>query len=159
MAKILKPPDSLQFFKSTASKSIFLAGTIEMGIAEDWRKYIENYFINDSIIFLNPLRDTWDNTLEQKIENPVFRQQVEWELEALELADIIVMNFLPGTKSPISMLEFGLHARSQKLIVYCPGGFWRKGNIDIVCQKYNIKQVNDFDELIKVIKESANNYL
>ena len=54
--------------------------------------------------------------------------------------------------SPITLLELGIHAKSRKLIVYCPEGFWRKGNVDIVCEKYNIKQVDSFEELKKAIK-------
>jgi hypothetical protein len=50
-------------------------------------------------------------------------------------------------------LELGLHARDGKLIVLCPEGFWRKGNVDIVCEKYGVKQVESFEELIKAINE------
>lgn len=31
-------------------------------------------------------------------------------------------------------------------------GFWRKGNVDIVCERYNIKQVNNFEDLILEVK-------
>ena len=48
---------------------------------------------------------------EQEADEPEFRRQVEWELGALESADVIVMYFAPGTQSPISLLEMGLHAR------------------------------------------------
>lgn len=68
----------------------------------------------------------------------------------MEVADLIVMYFDPTTKSPISLLELGLHAKDN-LVVLCPEGFWRKGNVDIVCQYYNINQVETFDGLIKYI--------
>jgi hypothetical protein len=58
----------------------------------------------------------------------------------------------PKTKSPISLLELGLHANSSKLIVCCPEGFYRKGNVDIVCKKYGIMQVDTFDSLIEKIR-------
>ena len=60
--------------------------------------------------------------------------QVEWELEGLELCDIIIMYFDSNTKSPISLLELGLFAHKKKMIVFCPNGFWRKGNVDVVCK-------------------------
>jgi hypothetical protein len=63
------------------------------------------------------------------------------------------MVFDPNTKSPISLLELGLHASSEKMVVICPEGFWRKGNVDIVCEKHNIKQVKDIDELVEYIYE------
>ena len=52
--------------------------------------------------------------------DPQFSQQVNWELDALEVADWIVVYFDPDTQSPISMLELGLHAKSDKVIVCCP---------------------------------------
>ena len=66
------------------------------------------------------------------------------------------MWFDPKTKSPISLLELGLFADKYKLIVYCPEGFWRKGNVDIVCKRYNVTQVNSLDELITEIKRLVN---
>jgi hypothetical protein len=135
--------------------SVFLGGSIEMGKAEDWQKILIKALSDKQIIFLNPRRNDWDSTWEQKITNPEFKLQVTWELTALEFSDIIVMYFDPNTKSPISLLELGLHAKSKKLIVFCPEGFWRKGNVDIVCEKYGITQVDSVDELIKTLEKIA----
>jgi hypothetical protein len=66
----------------------------------------------------------------------------------LDSSDIIVMYFDPNTKSPISLLELGLYAASGKLIVCCPEGFWRKGNVDIVCQRYKVPTVETIEDLI-----------
>ena len=66
------------------------------------------------------------------------------------------MYFEPGSKSPISLLEFGMYAKTNKLMVVCPDGFWRKGNVDIVCEKYNIKSFDSFDELVDQIKNQIN---
>lgn len=60
------------------------------------------------------------------------------------------MYFDPSTKSPISLLELGLYARAGKMIVCCPDGFWRKGNVDIVCFRHKIKQVQTLDALINM---------
>ena len=135
--------------------SVFLGGSIEMGKAEDWQKILIKAFSDKQIIFLNPRRNDWDSTWEQKITNPEFKLQGTWELTALEFSDIIVMYFDPNTKSPISLLELGLHAKSKKLIVFCPEGFWRKGNVDIVCERYGITQVDSVDELIKTLEKIA----
>jgi len=135
--------------------SVFLGGSIEMGKAEDWQKLLIKALSDKQIIFLNPRRNDWDSTWEQTITNPEFKLQVTWELTALEFSDIIVMYFDPNTKSPISLLELGLHAKSKKLIVFCPEGFWRKGNVDIVCEKYGITQVESVDELIKTLQKIA----
>jgi hypothetical protein len=62
------------------------------------------------------------------------------------------MYFDPNTTSPISLLELGLHAKSKKMIVCCPEGFWRKGNVDIVCKTYNVHQVDTLDDIINYLK-------
>lgn len=148
---IIKPPYSLNTIQNKFS--VFLAGSIEMGIAENWQQKIEKALEKtDDICILNPRRDDWDSSWKQSIENKQFNEQVNWELEGLEKANMIVFYFAPETKSPVSMLELGLFARSGKLVVCCPEGFWRKGNIDIVCKKYKIQQVNTLEEIITKIK-------
>ncbi len=154
MVNTIKPPHSLvntDGLKSpTKPINIFLAGTIDMGNSEDWQFRIINKFIfsNYNINFYNPRRDEWDASWSQTIENPQFYQQVNWELNALDKCDIIFMNFLPDSKSPITLLELGLYANSGKLIVCCPKDFWRRGNVEIVCERYNIPMFDDFDEII-----------
>lgn len=150
-AIILTPPSS-NFDVPKGYKKIFLAGSIEMGKAEDWQqKVIESVADFEKVIY-NPRRENWDSTWAQTIDNPKFKEQVDWELEGLEESDLIIMNFTPETMSPISLMEFGLYARSGKMVVYCPEGFWRKGNVDVVCKRYNIPQVEKFEELITLIK-------
>ena len=123
---------------------IFLAGSIEMGMAENWQEEIVKACSHLTI--LNPRRDDWDSSWQQSIDNTQFREQVEWELQAQEDADLIVFHFDPKTKSPVTLLEFGLFRR--KAIVHCPDGYWRKGNVDIVCRRYGIPQVGSLDALI-----------
>lgn len=149
---ITPPSNSCQI--PNGYKSVFLAGSIEMGKAEDWQaKVIEAVSDFKKVIF-NPRRDIWDASWEQSIDNPKFKEQVDWELDNLEIADLVIMYLAPETMSPISLMEFGLYARSGKLVVYCPNGFWRKGNIDVTCARYHIPQVEKFEELITLIKYS-----
>lgn len=144
---ILKPTSNLS--EAGNRFTVFIAGSIEMGKAENWQVKIEKELsMFDNVCLLNPRRDDWDSTWKQEITNPQFNQQVNWELDALEKADLIVFYFSPETQSPITLLELGLFARSGKLVVCCPNGFWRKGNIDIVCEKYNVPQVNSIEELV-----------
>ena len=150
-AIVLTPPSS-NFDVPKGYKKIFLAGSIEMGKAEDWQQKVITAVSDFEKVIYNPRRENWDSTWAQTIENPKFKEQVRWELESLENSDLIVMNFTPDTMSPISLMEFGLYARSGKMVVYCPEGFWRKGNVDVVCEMYNIPQVEKFEELITLIK-------
>lgn len=133
--------------------SVFLAGSIEMGKAVDWQTDVTESLKDLEIVVLNPRRYDWDSTWKQTKEDPQFREQVEWELNALEHASVIAMYFDPATKSPISLLELGIHAKSDKLVVCCPKDFYRKGNVDLVCEKYHIKQVNDIEELKKELRK------
>ena len=144
--KVYKAPEKYEL--SIADKAIFLAGSIEMGKAEDWQSKVIKALENTDYIILNPRRDDWDSSWKQDISNPQFYEQVTWELEALDMADVIIMHFVPDTMSPISLLELGLHANSGKLLVSCPEGFWRRGNVEIVCETYGIPFFTSIDELI-----------
>ena len=101
---------------------------------------------------LYPRRDDWNKDWKPVRSDKNFRIQVEWELNALEQADYIIMYFAPQSQSPISLLELGLYAKTKKLLVVCPEGFWRKGNVDIVCEKYKIEMFDSIDSLLNTLK-------
>jgi hypothetical protein len=143
--RVIYPPHKIEI--TVAEKSVFLAGSIENGVAEDWQSILIEKISATDWVALNPRRPEWQSDWVQSIENPLFVEQVNWELEGLERADLIVMNFVPNTLSPISLLEFGLYARTGKLVVCCPADFWRKGNVDVVCQRYNVRQVANLEAL------------
>lgn len=149
---IYKSPQNIQH-RDGQLKSVFLAGSIEMDKAIHWQKACEVALTNSYNVF-NPRRIEWDASWKQEISNPSFRRQVEWELDALEQSDIIIMFFAENTKSPISLLEFGLFAKANKMLVVCEKEFWRKGNVDIVCQKYGIPQFKTLDELLVYLLET-----
>ena len=134
---------------------VFLAGSIEMGKAEDWQSKVCRELSDfENIIILNPRRDDWDSSWKQSIENKQFTEQVEWELEAQEKSDYIIMNFCEDTIAPISLLELGLFINSGKMIVACPPKFHRKGNVDIICKKYNgCVAYDSLNSLISEFKE------
>ena len=120
-----------------------------MGAAEDWQTKVIDSAINKNWVILNPRRDDWDSSWQQSIHDDNFKQQVDWELDAQDLSNFIYMYVDPNTKSPISLLELGLYASSNKMIVCCPDGFWRKGNVEIVCDRFGIPLLEDLDKLIK----------
>jgi hypothetical protein len=128
--------------------SVFLAGSIEMGAAELWQDRAGAALDAAGMDVFNPRRPDWDSSWAQDITNIHFFRQVKWEMDALDAADQIVMYFDPATKSPISLLELGLHAASGKMSVVCPEGFWRKGNVDCVCDRFSIPQYATLDEML-----------
>lgn len=146
--KEIKPPHSIVKNSNKSSLKVFLAGTIEMGNSEDWQTKVSNALLDRQYTILNPRRVDWDSSWTQEFENPQFYQQVTWELNALDKADIIILYLLPDSKSPISLLELGLYANSGKLLVCCPNGFWRKGNVDIVCERFNVPVYGNIEKLL-----------
>ncbi len=151
--KVIKAPNKVEV--TGYGPSIFLAGSIEMGKAELWQDRIAKELDRYSGVILNPRRDDWDSSWEQKISNPQFHQQVTWELNALKRASIVAMYLQPGTMSPISLLELGIRAEQKphNLILCCPDGFWRKGNVDIVAQRYGVKVHETFDSFLEAIQK------
>lgn len=133
--------------------SLFLVGSIEMGNADDWQKRAIAQLERENVIIYNPRREDWDSSWVQDISNSKFYEQVKWELDALDKADFILMHFEPDTMSPITLLELGLYASSGKLIVSCPKGFWRRGNVEIVCKKYLIPFFTDLDNMLDSFKK------
>ena len=151
MGRVIMAPGRLNVVPG--ERSVFLAGSIEMGQAEPWQSEVEHALRDLDVVILNPRRADWDASWKQTVEDPQFRAQVEWELAALELAALVLMYFAPGTKSPITLLELGLFARSGKLVVCCPEGYWRKGNVDIVCARYAAEMVPDLGALVRRARE------
>jgi hypothetical protein len=149
MFEVIKPP--------YRKLSIFLAGSIEMGLAEDWKSKNEKELDGLDVTIYNPRRDSWDSSWVQSIHNEQFREQVEWELSAMTTADVIPVYFDPTTKSPITLLELGLF--HKKMIVCCPEGFWRKGNVDILCTRENVPVFEDLKSAIGALKTRINQSL
>ena len=69
------------------------------------------------------------------------------------------MNFANNTKSPVSLLELGLlsQCNPKYTFVCCPDGFWRKGNIEMICDRYGITLCQSYDELCKTIINTLDN--
>lgn len=144
----IQPPND--FSKFLKKPSVFLAGSIEMGVAEKWQEKVASDLMSQDIVILNPRRDDWSSDWEAVIENDVFRAQVEWELDGIAACDVLMMYFSPGTKAPITLMEFGICAATapDKMIVCCPEGFYRKGNVDVACRRFGIEQAPDLEGLV-----------
>jgi len=147
----INPPNRI---KLTADfKTIFLAGSIEQDKADDWQKRAID-MINENeeerTVIFNPRRKDYDAKQEQSMDNPYFWKQVNWELDYIDLVDFVIMYFDPKTKSPITLMELGYMAKTdnQRLVVVCPQGFWRKGNVDIMCWRNNIPRASTLTDAV-----------
>lgn len=155
-ATVVKPP-SIKYDHNRYS--IFLAGSIEMGKAEDWQSKVEKAVADFNINVFNPRRDDWDNSWKQSIKDKNFYGQVKWEHDHLDRSDIIFLYFDPETKSPISMMELGLFAgdRDKTMLVVCPEGFWRRGNVEFICKQYTIPIFETLEEGITALTKELTN--
>jgi len=139
--------------------SIFLAGAIDQGQAEDWQQKVARSLDDIDILVLNPRRDDWDSSWEQTIDNPEFKQQVLWEVKAQEDADLIVFVFTKDSKAPITFFEFGAFGLHKDAIVCAEEGFYRQGNLDIYCEYFNVPMYHNLEEMIadlhQILEERA----
>jgi hypothetical protein len=148
--RVITAPEPLNF-NSIDTNSLFLAGSIEQGKATNWQEYVIGFFKHSDVLILNPRRKEWNPSWIQSKDNPEFFEQVNWELEALQASNFRLFYFEPTTLSPISLLELGLYGPNSQSYVVCPDGFWRKGNIDIVCRKFGIPVYDNLDQALHTI--------
>tara|TARA_R110002003_G_scaffold572_9_gene20532 strand:+ start:411 stop:1292 length:882 start_codon:yes stop_codon:yes gene_type:complete len=138
---------------SLARILLFLAGSIEMGAAVTWQKRLIAHLEHLPIQVSNPRKESWDPKVDVKSVDVKFRSQVEWELAALKRSTLICFFFDTDTISPVTLMELGLWATSGKVIVCCGEKYWRSGNVDIVCDRYNIPRVDSFENLIPAVQD------
>lgn len=143
---MLKPHDVLPSGADTTGfTKIFLAGTIDMGNSRDWQAELMEYFSakDGSYVLFNPRQGNWNGGANGEMD-----YQVNWELDHLEEADVIIMYIIGTSKSPITLLEMGLFARSGKLLVACEPDFYRHDNVRITCAYYGIPLYDSLDDLL-----------
>jgi len=165
MSKVIYPTTPLTPNTNPLMVDVFMAGSIEMGVAVDWQPSATDVleYIEPVRNVFNPRRLDWDSSQPQTIDNPYFASQVNWEMDGLDMADVVYMYFDPNTRSPVTMAELGylsgVHkatewnkmAMRKDFVICCPEGFWRKGNIDIICQRASIEVLTDFEQSLKVL--------
>lgn len=160
------------------SFKIFLAGTIDNGESEDWQSKLiwklalytcsndneidlgSGYDFslgaedNNDIIVFNPRRDNWNKSFTEK----QLEEQIKWEQDHLDEADLIIMYLADNSKSPISLLELGLYGPDGKMIVFCTENFYRATNVKLTCWKYLIPliQSTDINNAAKEIEKIYN---
>jgi Nucleoside 2-deoxyribosyltransferase like len=143
---LIKAPGRIPSSESR-QRYLFLAGSTDV---ESWQDRVSEALKESDWVVLNPRREDWDDTWVESKDDPRFRQQVEWELAAQEMErTTILMYFDPLSKSPISLLELGLFARTGRMKVVCPEGFWKKGNVDLICERYGVRQYGTLEAAIK----------
>lgn len=137
------------------ANSVFLGGSIEMGRARDWQAEATELLAPYFSVIYNPRRPDWDSSWEQSINNSNFKEQVDWELDMIDAATWVLFNFEPDTISPITLMELG--HRKENVVVVCPPGYFRKGNVDIYCRRNNIPVCTKLDEACEYLRIMVRN--
>lgn len=133
--------------KEQGKDCIFLAGSMDLEKSVGWRKKVVNQLSKDEkYCFLDPTHIKHDFLSASKMEAHVL-----WELNALELADRILLVFLKESLSPISLVELGLYVRTKKMIVVCPKEFYKIDYITVLCKKYQTTLVHSLEQAIQVL--------
>lgn len=68
------------------------------------------------------------------------------------IADVIAFYFPAGTLTPVTLLELGMYAATGKVVVCCPKGFYKRGNVQIVCARYGIALLETLDDLSEKVR-------
>lgn len=146
---VVSPPDRLPIGRGP---TLFLAGAIDQGRAEPWQDEVLAQLSDLDVVVLNPRRSDWRPEWSERGDHPEFVRQVQWELEGIESVDLVLMVFPEGSTAPVSLIELGLRSRLGGMTVVCPIGFWRKGNVDLVCDRYAIPRYETLAEGVDAIR-------
>lgn len=129
--------------------SIFLAGITTSTGEPDWRETLTKALMDQHVTILNPNRPDWDSTWKEDFSDKRWEEQVWWELDMQEAADIIVFFFHPSTEAPISLMELGLAVKTkpERSIVCALDGYRKKGNVEAVCKRFGANLVHTETDL------------
>ncbi|KAH9940860.1 uncharacterized protein BXZ73DRAFT_98693 [Epithele typhae] len=136
--------------------SIFLCGAIEHG-SERWQERVHLALaarVTADVTLFDPYRQDWDETWRNSADDARFAAQTEWELAQLGRADVVAVHLprAPGLDAPASLLELGLAVGAGKrVVVCCPDGFGRKGNVEVVCRRWEVTLVETVEALVEVL--------
>lgn len=163
--KLIKPDSPDQTVDSTSAR-VFLAGSIDNGKAAPWADGVAEKISDFDAAAFNPLRNVWWPDLEARMHEPKFAQQVNWELNNIDLADIVFFYFAAGSVSPITLQELGYvlgqgvsGGLRPEVVVCCPDGFWRKGNVEIMCFRSEVEVHNNLEEAIGELRQLLRSFI
>jgi hypothetical protein len=140
MATIVTAPDPID----TEGFKVFLGGAIDMGNAEDWQSQVINALSDTpGLVLLNPRRSEFTPEMED--------EQIKWELDALRIADLVLMWFPASVEAPVSFLETGLYMQSGKLVLGVEDGFYRQRNLELTSQFYGVQIWKKLGDVVKEV--------
>lgn len=131
--------------------SIFLAGTTSATGEPDWRATLIAGLASHNVTIFNPKRDDWDSTWTEDFSDPRWAEQIQWELDMQDAADVIVVFFHGVTAAPIALAELGMSTRTGKTVACALDGYSKRGYVEAVCRKYMAPFVRSEEDLRWVV--------
>lgn len=133
---VVTPPS---LFISASGPSVFLAGSINNGQAEDWQNSVvsvaQSLWLETDLTIYNPRRDQWSEDHEN--------EQMAWTLPLLKTVDYIIMHLTSDGGSPISTLELGMFISDPRLYLSVHDSYTRKETILYHYHHFGHKPVYD----------------
>lgn len=147
---VLNPGDQLPQVTNDSIK-LYLGGTMDFGSSNnDWQqKFIEGLtkltdplkgllmYKNTSWIIFNPHVPP-QNPLAPTLDNPEFVSTMQWRMQMMDISDVVFINIMNKSTSPIPILEFGSLLTSGKMVVRCGEQHQIYSQIRLYCEKYNV---------------------
>lgn len=134
------------------SVKIYLGGTMDFSgnIETDWQQAFINGLAkltdpvkglllikNLNFIIFNP-KLPLTSPLAPTLDNPEFVKVMNWRLQMQELSDIVFVNIMKNSVSPIPVLEFGSLLSSGKLIVRASEANRMYSHLRLYCEKFQV---------------------
>ncbi len=161
---VIQPGDPIEEQFSDMIK-IYLAGTQDLNTAKiPWQQKFINALArltstepeegmidlrNYKIAVINPLSPS---NGPMSLQNPEFTQKLQWELQYLEVSDVIFCNYLRKGKEWTSLAELLMNVKSEKLITRCPLDSEFYSYIKVLGQTYGFSVIGETSSSIAVIK-------
>ena len=162
---VLSPGDPMEEIYNDMIK-IYLTGTLDLNQNKiPWQQKFINALSrvttsepsedmpdlrNLKFLVINPLSPTEGP---MTLDNPGFTQKMQWELQNIEMADVIFCNYLKKGKAWSSLGNLLLNAKSGKVVARCPMDSEFYGYIKILGQTYGFPVVGDTASAMVIIKE------
>lgn len=132
---------------------IFLSGTDDTECSPNWHDWVAQWLQNLPVTVFNPRGNGFNPKSSKYTRNLL----VDWEMDYINVADLIILYFYPGTLSTTSLLMLALYIGSKKsIVVCCPNGYWKKKAVQVLCQRGSIALFETSEEFKQAIREIAN---
>ncbi|KAF7886280.1 hypothetical protein EAF00_010383 [Botryotinia globosa] len=119
------------------------------------------------VTIIDPFNPAWDSTWREDASDDRFVAQVNFELEGLELADIVVVGFIGADvragkigAGGTALVELGtaLKRKGQKVIVCVEKGFWKEGYVKVLCERFGVKCLDSLSMVEMIVGEGVDSW-